>query len=204
MSAVTRLSIQSTTGSNFTLPPGTEEFLKEWLLNISRDIGEKNFLLQSANDDVYGDGLLTFFEELESMILCSKFSETMMAGSGLPPQISLPTMHTIIKGPIVLELIHMTDVGCSALALERVRIDRDQLLFLNLSAAVRDRRMPSAAETAKWERELPTFPRGSLKLWLTDGLTELEARELKPLPMALGLTPMGIKVSISIITTFAA
>jgi hypothetical protein len=48
-------------------------------------------------------------------------------------------MHTTIKGAIVLELIHMTDVGCSALALEKARIERDQLLFLHLSVAVRDR-----------------------------------------------------------------
>ena len=119
----------------------------------------------------------------------------MEKGTGLPPRVNLPSTITTIEGPIVLELVHMVEVGVSAFTLERVRLDREVEMLSRFSEAARSGTPPSTFDIAKWEASLPLYPKNSLKLYLTDGEIELEAMELKPLPFNLGCSSIGTKVN---------
>lgn len=133
-------------------------------------------------------------EELKRRILHAKFSDIMKAGTGLPLRIGSPSVHTTLEGPIVLELVHLTDVGVSAFSLEKVRQDRDQTFYLDLLALARARETASQRTLQEIRHSLPDYPRGVLKLYLSDGSTELQALELKRLPLQLGQSAMGLKV----------
>ena len=133
-------------------------------------------------------------DELERRILHSRFSDVMKAGTGLPYRIGSSMVHTTLEGPIVLELVHMTDVGVSAFSLERVRQDRDQKLYLEMLALARAGQTATEESLLEIMSALPEYPRGTLKLILTDGHTELHAVEYKQLPFKLGRTKIGLKV----------
>lgn len=135
-------------------------------------------------------------EELAKLLLCTSLSETAVPGTGLPGRINQSKVSHFLKGPVILELVHMTDVGVSALGLERVRQTRERRMFLDKVA-----RTPSqegqALRELEWLRpKFDKYPRKRLKLFLSDGFLELQAIELEPLPFELGETAMGVKVGI--------
>lgn len=116
--------------------------------------------------------------------------------TGLTPFINSPTACGTIEGPLVLEIVHITEIGVCAFDLEEVRQER---------AHIHHQRRISAIRSATREREsqpiqqsvqaLPDYPRERLKLVLSDGFIELEAIECGRLPdIVLGETPMGTKV----------
>jgi RecQ-mediated genome instability protein 1 len=118
----------------------------------------------------------------------------MQAGTGLHHRIGSPTVHTTLEGHIVLELVHITDIGVSALSLERARQDRDQSIYLKLLASAQAGRTTTEKGWLDLKNALPEYPRGVLKLILSDGHTELQAVEYKCLPFKLGKSKIGLKV----------
>jgi RecQ-mediated genome instability protein 1 len=158
-----------------------------WLLANYEGVEEILGLNPEEHFEEYGD-------ELEKRVLHSRFSDIMQAGTGFPNRIGSTMVHTIIEGPIVLELIHITDVGVSAFSLERTRQDRDQALYLQLLALARAGRTITKEGLLDLKRALPEYPRGVLKLILSDGHTEIQAVEYKRLPFKLGKTKIGLKV----------
>ena len=158
-----------------------------WLLKTCEEIKEILGLSPDEHFEEYGD-------EIERRILHSKFSDIMQGGTGLHHRIGSSTIHTTIEGPIVLELLHITDVGISAFSLERVRQDRDQMLYLELLALARAGQIITEEGLLGVKHALPEYPRGVLKLILTDGHTEIQAVEYKRLPFKLGKSKIGLKV----------
>lgn len=135
-----------------------------------------------------------YIEEVETRILRERFDDIMEYKSGLPPRITQTLMHTTLSGPIVLELVHMNEIGISAFTLDEVRQSRDRHFHQGLLDMVRDRKFAFPSDLKELKEALPKYPRKTLQLFLTDGTSELEALELRPLPLTLGVTPMGMKV----------
>ncbi|KAJ2932955.1 hypothetical protein H1R20_g4142, partial [Candolleomyces eurysporus] len=135
---------------------------------------EKMFILPP---DSPGEDQL-FFEELKSAILHSKLSDVMKPGSGLPPTIGLPSMHTVVLFDVILEVVHLMDFGHFAYASEAGII-------------------PSPSDVIEWERSLPQYPGTNLVVYLSDGVTELEGRAYRPFGIRLGSTPIGLKIRLA-------
>jgi hypothetical protein len=140
----------------------------------------------------------SYREEVFKAILCSSFSHTAVPGTGLPRRVNHSKVHHHLKGPVVLELVHLTDIGVSALKLERVRQDRDRRAYLDRVAQTTSSGGQALREV-EWLGPKPEkYPRKCLKLFLSDSALELQAIELEPLPLVLGDTPMGTKVGLSL------
>ncbi|KAL6307427.1 hypothetical protein BKA93DRAFT_727364 [Sparassis latifolia] len=130
-------------------------------------------------------------QHVESQLLQSNLSDSMVAGTGLPTNIP-PIDKTMITGPAVLvEIISITDVGQSAFTLQNVRqarIDRADLAGL-------------AGDGDDDEGPIPKYPRSMLRFQLSDGSTVLQAFEYRRLPeLELGETPLGYKVRNSFVS----
>ncbi|TEB10193.1 hypothetical protein FA13DRAFT_1653252 [Coprinellus micaceus] len=129
--------------------------------------------------------------QLHESVQNTSLQKIAMAGTGLTPLTNSPTAHGTIEGPLVLELVHLTEIGVSALALEGIRQER---AISSTSVAYR-----RGERLQEQEQILPEYPRERLKLVLTDGFNELEAIECGRLPdIVLGKTPMGTKVRLLI------
>ena len=118
-------------------------------------------------------------------------------GTGFEANLSFSTMCDAIQGPMVLELKHLTDIGVSAFQLEKVRYSRDRSFHAKLFALAAEGEVATPEDLQEIRKKLPQYPRKCLKLTLSDGVRELEAIELEPLDVQLGVTPMGTKVSFS-------
>ncbi|KAJ3518699.1 hypothetical protein NMY22_g13548 [Coprinellus aureogranulatus] len=110
-----------------------------------------------------------------------------------PNRIAHPRFYNIIRGPIVLELVHLTDVGVSALTLECARQDYTRRRFLGKIARAGSTEGQVLGDLG-WQAMVEEYPRRRLKLTLSDGYTELQALELERLPFQLGVTSMGRKI----------
>lgn len=117
-------------------------------------------------------------------------------GTGFDANLSFSTMCNTIQGPMVLELKHLTDIGISAFQLEKVRYSRDRSFHAKLLALAAEGKITMPDNLQEVRKRLPQYPRKCLKLVLSDGVRELEAVELEPLNIHLGVTPMGTKVSL--------
>ena len=116
-----------------------------------------------------------------------------MHGTGLDVHIDKFTGN--LKGPPVLvQIIAITDSGVSAYQLEQVRAAREEHMLYGMG----DQEGEEDGDVDnEGEGPMPQYPRGSLRLRLSDGVTKLEAMEYRPLPqVSLGITPLGYKVRI--------
>ena len=157
-------------------------------MGIIKDIGEDpNFTFSQ------------YREAVQKVLLCTSLSETAIPGTGLPERINQSKVNHLLKGPVVLELIHMTDIGISALTLERVRQDRERRMFLDKLEKTPSPEGQALRELEWLKPKLDKYPRRRLKLILSDGSLELQAIELETLPFKLGETAMGVKVRVSVI-----
>ena len=127
---------------------------------------------------------------VNTQLLSSDFSDSMLRGTGLTPNVSALKKCTLKGQKILLELVHLTEIGHSAFNLMNVRqtrIDREDLAGL-----------ANADEEGNVEDDegpVPKYPRGMLKMQLSDGHTTLTAIEYRRLPgLELGTTPYGCKV----------
>ena len=125
----------------------------------------------------------------------SEFDKVAEPGTGLPPRITTRTVYTRLMDPMILELVHLTEVGISAFTLDEVREQRDRAYRSGLASLMNGEGTSSISNFNRIEGGLPKYPRKCLKLFLTDGVTELQALECEVLPdLALGETQMGVKV----------
>ena len=95
---------------------------------------------------------------------------------------------------MLVQIMAITDTGVSAYQLEQVRAAREEHI---LSGDVYEEGEEDGDVDIEGEGPMPKYPRGSLRLRLSDGVTKLEAMEYRPLPqISLGSTPLGYKVRI--------
>ena len=134
-----------------------------------------------------------YIQEVEEAIKNTSFKDMAVPGTGLPNRITQDRVYDIFEGPVVLELVHLTDAGVSPTALEKVRQNRERQALQDRITHFGTSEGPGLAEGGSgWPLE--PYPRKCLKLFLSDGFMELQAIELERLPFELGVTPMGTKV----------
>ncbi|RXW12582.1 hypothetical protein EST38_g13274 [Candolleomyces aberdarensis] len=161
-----------------------------WLMKTCHAIESKHSLSPGMTEHI-----TSFIRALENTILHARWSDIMECGTGLPRFVGLKSMYTTLDKPVVLELVHLAEVGMSAFALEKVRLEREQAIFSCFSRASNAGQTVSLNELSRLEDSLPDYPRNTLKLYLTDGVIELEAVELRHIPaLDLGRSLMGLKV----------
>lgn len=131
-------------------------------------------------------------EQVESQLLQSDLCDSMSHGTGIPLQL-LTAVSGTLRGPVLVEITAMTEVGASALSLDQVRVARAERLAAGAG--------PEAAGDDEADLEIdgegpvPNYPRSMLRFELSDGASTLSAFEYRPLPeLTLGLTPLGYKL----------
>ena len=117
----------------------------------------------------------------------------MMHGTGLDVHINKYTGN--LRGPPVLvQIMAITDTGVSAFQLEQVRAAREERIVSGIGDEEGEENGDVEIEG---EGPMPKYPRGTLRLRLSDGVTMLEAMEYRHLPqISLGPTPLGYKVRV--------
>lgn len=162
--------------------------LQEWLTHLCRGL---MLLRHPSPVDDWEEYLRTVIDHTMN----SKLEETAEVGTGLPPLISASTTYTTIDHPVVLQLVHITEVGISAFLLSSVREERDKAYRCGLLSLADHGGCPTPSNLETIEESLPEYPRKCLKMYLSDGRTTIEAMELEIIPeLRLGKTRMGVKV----------
>ncbi|KAI0749338.1 hypothetical protein C8Q80DRAFT_1100646 [Daedaleopsis nitida] len=129
----------------------------------------------------------TILENVNTQLLESDFADSMLGGTGIPHN-ALGAVHAVIEGPILVEIVEMTDIGHSAYSLLQVYESRAEY---RKQAQLRD-----ANGDEGQQKPMPKYPRSMLQFQLSDGVSVLPAIEFKTLPeFELGETPLGCKVS---------
>ncbi|KAI0342854.1 hypothetical protein BDW22DRAFT_1394854 [Trametopsis cervina] len=128
----------------------------------------------------------TILYNVETQLLQSDLSDSMLAGTGLPANVSELDNTTLGRTPILLEIISITEIGHSAFSLQntrQARIEKADLAGL------------AEEEGNNEDGTGPSYPRSMLKFELSDGSTVLKAIEYRRIPeLELGTTPLGFKV----------
>lgn len=129
-------------------------------------------------------------EHVESQLLMSDLTDSMVSGSGLPHDV--PGLHkgTLSGPPVLVQVLALTEIGHSAFNLMNIRqakIDRADLSGL----ARGDNENNDEAD----EGPVPNYPRSMLHFQISDGTIRLNAFEYKKIPQFnLENTPLGYKV----------
>ncbi|KAJ6513139.1 hypothetical protein C8R45DRAFT_335577 [Mycena sanguinolenta] len=130
-------------------------------------------------------------EQVEAQLLQSDLCDSMSHGTGIP----LPLLTAVsgrLQGPVLVEIIALTEVGSSALALDQVRVTRAERFA---AGAGLDDAENEADLEVDGEGPVPNYPRSMLRFELSDGASTLPAIEYRPLPeLTLGVTPLGYKM----------
>jgi RecQ mediated genome instability protein len=132
-----------------------------------------------------------FFQHVHDQLLKSDLKDSMHHGTGLP---ELSSFTGNISGPPVLvQIIAIKEIGVSAFQLEQIRAAHEERIL----AGVGDEEGEEDGDLeVEAEGPMPKYPRGTLLLRLSDGATEFDAMEYRPIPqLALGVTKLGYKVS---------
>ena len=126
-------------------------------------------------------------ENVNTQLLESDFTDSMVAGTGIP-QNAIGADSLTLKGPILVEVTNIMEIGHSAYSLLQVHESRVE--YSKQSQILR------ANGDAEERKPMPKFPRSMLQFQLSDGQLVLPAIECKRLPQfELGETPLGFKVS---------
>ena len=129
-------------------------------------------------------------EHVESQLLMSDLTDSMVSGSGLPHDV--PGLHkgTLSGPPVLVQVLALTEIGHSAFNLMNIRqakIDRADLSGLTRA----DNENNDEAD----EGPVPNYPRSMLHFQISDGTIRLNAFEYKKIPQFdLENTPLGYKV----------
>ena len=95
---------------------------------------------------------------------------------------------------MLVQIMAITDTGVSAFQLEQVRAAREERIVSGIGDEEGEENGDVEIEG---EGPMPKYPRGTLRLRLSDGVTMLEAMEYRHLPqISLGPTPLGYKVRV--------
>ncbi|KAF7374800.1 DUF1767 domain-containing protein [Mycena sanguinolenta] len=130
-------------------------------------------------------------EHVEAQLLQSDLCDSMSHGTGIP----LPLLTAVserLQGPVLVEIVALTEVGSSALALDQVRVARAERFA---AGAGLDEAENEADLEVDGEGPVPNYPRSMLRFELSDGASTLSAIEYRRLPeLTLGVTPLGYKM----------
>lgn len=132
------------------------------------------------------------FQQVEIQYLASDIRDSTIARTGLPENIK-EVANSRLKGPFLVQLMALTDIGHSAFSLQntrQIRIEREDMSALAETEA--------NGEDGEEEDEgpVPNYPRGMLRFELNDGSTTFPAIEYRKIPqLQLGVTPLGCKVA---------
>jgi RecQ-mediated genome instability protein 1 len=130
-------------------------------------------------------------EHVESQLLMSDLTDSMIAGSGLPHNLAGLKKGSLSGPPTLVQIVALTEIGHSAFSLMNVRqtkIDR-----ADLSGLTGGDNEDEAAD----EGPVPNYPRSMLQFELSDGAIKLNAIEYRKIPQIdLENTPLGFKVCI--------
>ena len=147
--------------------------LKEWLESCYAWIEQEHHLDPATQMD-------EIIRQVDAQLLQSDLSDSMLAGTGLPHNIAELT--TTFAGPILVEIVSLTDIGTSAFTLQTTRQARMEY----------DESPPEEEEE---DNGKPEYPRATLRFNLSDGATIIKGWEYQSLPeIVLGETPLGYKV----------
>ncbi|SJL09700.1 uncharacterized protein ARMOST_13081 [Armillaria ostoyae] len=127
---------------------------------------------------------------VEEQLLCSNLQDSMLQGTGLPADIANPeTQHTVVAGPVLVEIVSITDIGVSAYNLNKIRITRDERI------AAGEQEVGEGDVEVEGEGPIPAYTRSMLRMDLSDGTMILKSMEYRPLKdLTLGETPLGCKL----------
>lgn len=141
------------------------------------------------NPDTNFQGLV---DTIEDQILQSKLDDSMLPGTGLPTNVGIPTTTMTLKGHhILVEIVSIMEIAYSAFNLNQTRMAIEERMK---DGNVDDEEGEGDIDI-EGEGPIPKYPRGMLKLQLTDGTTILPAIEYRPIPeLSLENTPLGYKV----------
>lgn len=125
---------------------------------------------------------------VETQLLQSDLGDSMLAGTGLPVDVSEYDKVKLTGPPILVEIVSITEIGHSAFSLLNVR-----------QARIERADLTGLAEEEENDEEtgpVPNYPRSMLQFELSDGSTTMKAIEYRSLPaLELGDTALGFKVS---------
>ncbi|KAF8206307.1 hypothetical protein K438DRAFT_2014054 [Mycena galopus ATCC 62051] len=130
-------------------------------------------------------------EHVEAQLLQSDLCDSMSHGTGIPLHV-LTAVKDTLQGPVLVEITALTEVGSSALALDQVRVAREERFAAGAGLGDEDN---EADLEVDGEGPVPNYPHSMLRLELSDGASTLSAIEYRPLPeLTLGVTPLGYKM----------
>ena len=152
---------------------------QEWLNECYNWVVEEYHLDAAAQMD-------EIIRHIDVQLLESDLRDSMVPETGLP-QVSADVKDTVIRGPVLVQVLSIMDIGQSAFSLMNVRQAR--LERADMAGLAR-------AEDDEDEGPIPSYPRSMLRLELTDGSISLPAVEHRRLPeLKLGESKLGLKVS---------
>jgi RecQ-mediated genome instability protein 1 len=131
-------------------------------------------------------------QHVNTQFLASDMRDSTVANTGLP--MSFKNMgYGRVPGPVLVQIMSLTDIGQSAFTLKNVRqtrLEREDL------AGLEEENGDDGDENEDEDAgPVPKYPRGMLKLELTDGSMIIPAIEFRKIPqLQLGETPLGCKV----------
>jgi hypothetical protein len=167
-----------------TFMTGLTALFKEWLEQCCGWIVEEKELSVTGN-------FQEFFQNVHEQLLNSDLRDSMQHGTGLPEVSSFTG--NLSGPPVLVQIMAIKDMGVSAFQLEQIRAAREERIL----AGVGDEEGEEDGDVeVEGEGPMPKYPRGTLLLRLSDGATEFEAMEYRPIPqLVLGVTKLGYKVS---------
>lgn len=130
-------------------------------------------------------------QHVTAQLLQSNLEDSMVPGTGLPTD-AQNMQNGVIKGPVLVEIIAMSEIGHSAFTLSNVANEREEW---QKSAEARAARGDNDLGDEEDLGPMPQFPRSMLHFEVSDGSEFLQAIEDEPLPdFELGSTMLGFKV----------
>ncbi|KAI0833478.1 hypothetical protein BC628DRAFT_25014 [Trametes gibbosa] len=172
-------------------PPEVVQWLKDTYVRPSVDPdwleGCYTWILDELNLDPARD-MPAILDNVNSQLLGSNLADSMVAGTGFPQGI-LSARKAFLKGPILVELVGIMDIGQSGYSLLQTYEAREEY------RKQADLRAARGEQNGEERKPMPRYARSTLQLLLSDGVSTLFANECKPLPeLELGETPLGYKM----------
>ena len=129
-------------------------------------------------------------EQVESQLLMSDLTDSMVHGTGLPHDIANFQKSTLAGPPVLVQILSLMEIGHSAFNL--MNVQRAKKEHADLSGLARG---DDEDEAASDEGPIPNYPRSMLQFELSDGAITLKAIEYRKIPqLDLENTPLGFKV----------
>jgi RecQ-mediated genome instability protein 1 len=136
----------------------------------------------------------TIKEHVESQLLMSDLTDSMVHGTGLPHDIASFRKSTLTGPSVLVQILALTEIGHSAFNLKNVHQTKKDKADLSGLAG-------GDNEDEADEGPIPNYPRSMLQFELSDGAITLKAMEYRRIPqLDLENTPLGFKVRMAYYT----